>query len=345
MYDDARTYGWEQHTGRQRKDPRLHRLSVEGLKVSPQESMVWNNMGLNSHQQGRFDEAIKRFDKAVLIDPKNSEAWNNKGMSYYSLGLAEEVDNPLYPRKCDYEYATKSFDEAIKLNPQFAQAWYNKGMAESSLGRIGHYSYKFDYAIYCFNEALKINPQLAEAWNKKALLEDKLGKKQDAAESFRKFIELTSSQNELNNDTQTAHQGLCELETDLKKINSIKFDPSLGLTWERLNGIGNNSFAAKAVNALTVEDLVTVLIMSTSKEVRYQALERLNEISQPVTFLDALISIVSNDSNKDMKTLAIRMLYKINNAQARDALVAATKDPDDYVRDYAAFFLKKLQVW
>ena len=117
----------------------------------------------------------------------------------------------------------------------------------------------------------------------------------------------------------------------------------LNLDWETLNKISNKDLAAKAVSALNVEDLVKVITMCLSSEVRYQALERLNEISQPLTFLDTLISIISNNSNKYMKTLVIRMLYKINNAQARNALATATKDPEYYVSDYATIFLRKSQ--
>ena len=138
MYSDERTYWWEQKTGRKRIDPRLHRLSVEALTVSPQESMVWNNKGLSSHQRGRFDEAIKHFNKAILIDPQNAEALNNMGMSYYSLGLIEK-EKP-YPNLCYFQYALECLDKAVKIDPQNANIWYNKALAEyGGLNSSGQY--------------------------------------------------------------------------------------------------------------------------------------------------------------------------------------------------------------
>ena len=46
----------------------------------------WNNRGNVLVRQGRYDEALKAFDKAIELKPNYTEAWNNKGYTLYLLG-------------------------------------------------------------------------------------------------------------------------------------------------------------------------------------------------------------------------------------------------------------------
>jgi curved DNA-binding protein CbpA len=80
----------------------------------------WRNKGGALYFLGKYNEAIKCYDKAIEIDPNNPVVWNNKGLALNSLGK--------------YDEAITSYDKAIGIDPNDADAWNNKGLALNSLG-------------------------------------------------------------------------------------------------------------------------------------------------------------------------------------------------------------------
>jgi tetratricopeptide (TPR) repeat protein len=89
-------------------------------------------------QSGKYDEAIKAYDKAIDINPQNSTAWESKGLALDDLNKHEE--------------AIRAFDKAIEINPQNSLPWDGKGDAFIKLG-------KSDEAMKAYNKALEIVPQ------------------------------------------------------------------------------------------------------------------------------------------------------------------------------------------
>jgi tetratricopeptide (TPR) repeat protein len=80
----------------------------------------WYNKGLALDNQGRYDEAIQAYDKAIEIDPRDKDIWNNKGIA-------------LYDQK-RYSEAIQAYDKAIELDPKYAGVWFNKGNGLAKLG-------------------------------------------------------------------------------------------------------------------------------------------------------------------------------------------------------------------
>jgi len=70
---------------------------------------------------GRYEEAIRYFDKALEIDPRNETVLNNKGISLASLGR--------------YEESIRCFDKALKIDPNNVAAMYGKSIGLDNLGR------------------------------------------------------------------------------------------------------------------------------------------------------------------------------------------------------------------
>ena len=88
---------------------------------------------------GKYDEAIKAYDKAIEINPQDSKAWYGKGAV---LGLSSK-----------YNEAIKAFDKAIEINPQDSMSWDGKGFALNKLS-------KSNEAIKAHEKAIEIDSQL-----------------------------------------------------------------------------------------------------------------------------------------------------------------------------------------
>jgi tetratricopeptide (TPR) repeat protein len=123
----------------------------------------WRNKGGALYSLGKYDEAIKCYDKAIEIDPDNPVVWNNKGLALNSLGK--------------YDEAITSYDKAIEIDPDDADTWNNKGLALNSLG-------KYDEAITSYDKAIEIDPDDADTWNNKGLALNSLGKYDEAKKCY-----------------------------------------------------------------------------------------------------------------------------------------------------------------
>ena len=88
--------------------------------MNPEEAGAWYNKGLALYDMGKYEEAIKAYDKAIEINPEEAGAWYNKGLALYDMGK--------------YEEAIKAYDKAIEINPEEAGAWYTAQVGVSLLG-------------------------------------------------------------------------------------------------------------------------------------------------------------------------------------------------------------------
>ena len=104
-------------------------------------------IGVELSNLGRYNEALKSYDKAVRIKPKYVNAWHGRGVALSNLGR--------------YEEALKSYDKALKLKPDYADSWYGIGIALSNLGQ-------YEGAVKSYDEALKLKPDYADAWRERA---------------------------------------------------------------------------------------------------------------------------------------------------------------------------------
>jgi tetratricopeptide (TPR) repeat protein len=158
------------------RDPET--LWRDTLAKNPDCWLAHNNLGLLLKNQGRIEEAMEHYHKAIQINPNNFEALNNLGATLAAQGRLEEAIenyhqaiqlNPDYFLTHDnlgqalaaqgrFEEAIENFHQAIQLNPNYAEAQYNLGNALAAQGRI-------EEAIAQYREALRLNPNLVGALN------------------------------------------------------------------------------------------------------------------------------------------------------------------------------------
>lgn len=141
----------------------------KAIEINPQYEAAWYLKGAALDRQGRYDEAIQACDMAIDINPQDADAWNIKGMVLEDLGMSDE--------------AIEAYDNSTEINPQNPDAWYNKGEALYWLG-------KHDEAIQALDMVIEIDPQDADAWYLKSMALDDLGKHNEAEIAYNKSIEI-----------------------------------------------------------------------------------------------------------------------------------------------------------
>jgi tetratricopeptide (TPR) repeat protein len=90
-------------------------LWTDNINKSRRPYMPYNNLGFAYATQGRMDEAIEEFKKAISSNPRFAEAHNNLGNAYTVQGRVDE--------------AISEYKEAIRLAPEYAEAHFNLGLA------------------------------------------------------------------------------------------------------------------------------------------------------------------------------------------------------------------------
>ena len=111
------------------------------LSKKPNSAALYNKIGINELQMGRFSDARKDFEHAIKSDKQLADAHNNLGVVFY---LQKK-----------YGAAIKRYEDAIKVRQDSASFYSNLGAA---------YFSKKEYvkASVSYNQALQIDPEIFE---------------------------------------------------------------------------------------------------------------------------------------------------------------------------------------
>lgn len=129
----------------------------------------WVDKGVALVIEGKYNEAIKAFDKAIELNPKDAVAYNNRGAAYGQIG--------------NYKQQIEDSNKAIELNPEDAVAYNNRGVAHGELGN-------YEQEIEDCSKAIELNPKLAVAYYHRGLAYYKLGNRKQAAKDKNKAYAL-----------------------------------------------------------------------------------------------------------------------------------------------------------
>jgi tetratricopeptide (TPR) repeat protein len=124
-------------------------LWYDCVKKSPNKARTYNNFGLALDNEGKTEEAIYYYNKAILIAPYYELAYNNRGYTYLKID--------------QNQLAIKDFDKAISLKEDYADAYNNRGNAHV---KLGHYQNAFED----FNKAISLKEDYADAYNNRAII-------------------------------------------------------------------------------------------------------------------------------------------------------------------------------
>ena len=144
-------------------------LFERALSITPDSSIVRNNLGLAFTEEGRIPEAIAQYEKALELDPACAKAHSNFAVVLEKLGRPIE--------------SLQHYREAIRIDPDYADAHYNLGTFLAKQG-------KPDEAAAEFLETLRIQPDHARAHYNLATALTALGRLDEAARHYTETIRL-----------------------------------------------------------------------------------------------------------------------------------------------------------
>ena len=151
--------------------------------------------------QGKIQESIEYYDKALRVDPNNTLAQNNKKkalarlsyqkvIEYYDKALKIDPNNVyfLYSKgdvlknQRKYQEAIDCYDQVLAIDPNNTLAQSNK---KEALARLSNHE-----AIGYYDKALKIDPNNVYALNRKGNALDNQGKHEAAIACYDKALKI-----------------------------------------------------------------------------------------------------------------------------------------------------------
>ena len=120
-------------------------------------------------QSGKYEEAMVRLEKVVILEPRNAEAYNNLGVVLKKLGKTEE--------------AFEQYKKALSLEAQCAECLNNLGVLYLSNRDLAE-------AEVQFQKALQSKLDYADPYFHLGMLYEARGERAKAKENYLKFMEL-----------------------------------------------------------------------------------------------------------------------------------------------------------
>ncbi len=146
-------------------------LSVWSDAVAKCPGNQWSqvNLGMALYDQGRTEEALKRFEKTLQLAPNDSGAHNDLGLALAKLGRLPEAVN--------------HYETALRIRPNFPEAHNNLGLALLESDRPAE-------ALVHLETALRLKPSLATVHFNLGKTLAKLGRLEDAITRYREAIQI-----------------------------------------------------------------------------------------------------------------------------------------------------------
>jgi Flp pilus assembly protein TadD len=163
---------WGNALGDDGKDEEAIAKYQKAIELDPKYAYAYNNWGISLRIEGKHEEAIAKYQKAIELDPKYAEPYVSWGVALDSKGKHEE--------------AIAKYQKAIKLDPKSALAYNNWGVALCG-------EEKCEEAIAKYQKAIDLDPKYALAYRNWGLALRGQGKEKEAEEKSAEADRLSGS--------------------------------------------------------------------------------------------------------------------------------------------------------
>ena len=141
-------------------------------ELSDQEQHKHMGFGWNLMEEGKYEDAIKEFNKVIELNPNNPEPYKGRGSAYRWLK--------------NYDEAVSDLNKALSINPNDDFTYVILGFCLNKQG-------KYEEAINQLNKAIEINPDYDRAYHILGAVYMEKGDYEAALEYLEKAKELKKS--------------------------------------------------------------------------------------------------------------------------------------------------------
>ena len=117
------------------------------LGMDPEDPNAYNNRGITSAKEGRYEAAIARFTRALQRNPVFAEAYYNRGLVDLAIGQLGQ--------------AISDFTKAVEIRPEFAEGYSIRGDIYAAMNQ-------YEQAISDFTKVIELDPDSAETYLKRS---------------------------------------------------------------------------------------------------------------------------------------------------------------------------------
>jgi tetratricopeptide (TPR) repeat protein len=173
------------------------------LSAESMQAVTENNLAIALQDEGRLDDAVAHYRRAIALDPRYAPAYNNLGVVLRRTGKTDEaIASYEHALSIQHDYANAEYnlanalmdkgrtEEAVKYlsaaaaaSPDSADVFNNLGVARANQGNIQD-------AIAAFEHALQIDPKSAFAERNLGDMLDTAGRPGEALPHLRRAVEL-----------------------------------------------------------------------------------------------------------------------------------------------------------
>ena len=179
------------------------RCSRQVLKLSPGTHAAYNNLGMALLQQGKYTQAQKALEKAVLLNESDVQARARLGIAYYHNGNYKKALDCFrkalqkYPESAELQYytglifrntghledAAKAIRSAIDLQPDVVEA-------HNVLGAIYFDQGRYDQSVTCYQTAVSLKPEYTDAIYNLGMAYLSQGRHEQAITCFQQVVSI-----------------------------------------------------------------------------------------------------------------------------------------------------------
>lgn len=177
----------------------------QAAQIDGQSPNVAVVLGRVRFQQGKYQEAVSEFERALALDPRSDGAYQGMAQAYAAMGLPDKAEEAwqktiaLHPNsvdaynhlagfqmgRADYSAAAQNFRKALKLAPDNATLMSNLGAALLYAGAL-------EESRHMLQNSIRLAPSYA-AYTNLGNLDLKQARFADAADDYEKALEFNKT--------------------------------------------------------------------------------------------------------------------------------------------------------
>ena len=278
------------------------------LALKPDFAEAHNNLGNALKKQGKLNEAVAQYERALALKPDYVVARLNLGNTFREQG---KLDN-----------AAAHYRRALAVNPNYVEAHNNLGNALKEQGKL-------DEAVAHYRHALAVNPNFVEAYNNLGNALKDQGKLDEAVAQYQRALTFRPNLAEAHNNlgTALAEQGKLD-EAMAQYRRALTLNPGYA---EAHNNLGTALHEQGLVEEAVAQYRRALALNPHYAEAYGNLGKALMQAGDPIQALTAIQRSIEIMESQNSKTLFVQTIRTLNfvpsGVDLRKHLIRALSEP------------------